>query len=136
MVEFSPRFDDVYIDDFSINLSSCEIGCVFGSHVISHIPYADDLIMFCPSAKGLQSLTTNFQTYGDDYDIHFNLDKKGMLIQPKIQKYIVPVTFFGMEIIVDSCFLMCDYLYLYICYCFYLCIFVILYLIMYYGPRA
>ena len=79
----SPRFYNVYIDDLSLHLSSCNIGCVFGSHVINHISYADDLIIFCPSAKGLQSLITICQTYGNDHDINFNLDKTvGMLIQP------------------------------------------------------
>ena len=83
----SPRFYDVYIDDLSQHLPSCNIGCVFGSHVINHISYADDLIIVCPSAKGLQSLITISQTYGDDHDIHFNLEKTvGMLIQPKNSK--------------------------------------------------
>ena len=83
----SPRFYNVYIDDLSLHLSSCNIGCVFGSHVINHISYADDLIILCPSAKGLQSLITICQTYGNDHDINFNLDKTvGMLIQPKNSK--------------------------------------------------
>ena len=48
-------------------LDSCKTSCVFGSHVINYVSYADDLIIFCTSAKHM--------TYDDDHDINLALTK-------------------------------------------------------------
>ena len=49
----------IYIDDLRSILSSCNSGCKFGNQTINHISYADDLLIFCPSSKGLQGLLTS-----------------------------------------------------------------------------
>ena len=42
---------NIYIDDLSSILSSCNSGCKFGNQTINHISYADDLLIFCLQAK-------------------------------------------------------------------------------------
>ena len=49
----------VYIYDLSIKLPTCNIGCVFGSHVINHILYVDDLIVFVHLINGCNPLYNN-----------------------------------------------------------------------------
>ena len=52
----SPLFFNVYIDELSILRSEQHIGCCVGDAIVNHLSYADDMIIFSPSAKGLQKL--------------------------------------------------------------------------------
>ena len=85
----SPRLYNVYIDDLSVLLSSSNVGSVFGSHVLNHISYADDLILFCPSSKGLQLLVNVCSSYGLEHDINFNQKKTVcMVVKPRYCKIV------------------------------------------------
>ena len=42
--------------------------------------YADDLVLFCPSAKGLQKLINICDKYGLEYDIIYNSTKSAIMI--------------------------------------------------------
>ena len=80
----SPRFFNTYIDDLSNQLSEIKIGCLFNDRIVNHIAYADDLIVFCPSSKGLQSLVKQCELYGVENDINYNQNKTvGMIIKPR-----------------------------------------------------
>ena len=58
-------------------------GCKFGNQTINHISYADDLLIFCPSSKGLQGLLNQCEIYGTEHDIKYNKDKTVcMIIKP------------------------------------------------------
>jgi hypothetical protein len=71
----SPRLFNVYIDDLSVKLSSSHAGCTIGGHVINHFAYADDLVLLCPSVKGLQQLIGICANYGKIHDISYNPTK-------------------------------------------------------------
>ena len=71
----SPRLFNVYIDNLSINLRNTKIGCTVASTMINHLIYADDLLLLCPSAKGLQKLIKICSDFAIAYDIIFNADK-------------------------------------------------------------
>ena len=52
--------------------------------MINHMLYADDIVLFAPSAKGLQNLLGISHTYGCNHDIEFNPSKSsGMYIDSK-----------------------------------------------------
>ena len=59
---------NIYVD---AELSSSKVGCIFGDHVINHISYADDLVVFCPSSKGLQKRMYICESYGATHDIAY-----------------------------------------------------------------
>ena len=40
--------------------------------VVNHMLFADDIVLFAPSAKGLQKLLDLSHTYGCNHDIEFN----------------------------------------------------------------
>ena len=86
----SPRLFNEYIDELSCKLSACKIGCVFNGRTINHISYADDLIVFSPSSKGLQSLVRLCEVYGTENDINYNqLKTVGMVIKPRNFKLVI-----------------------------------------------
>ena len=71
----SPLLFNVYMDNLSLQLHRQSIGCSVGSTVVNHMLYADDVVLFAPSAKGLQKLLDFSHTYGCNHDIEFNHSK-------------------------------------------------------------
>ena len=71
----SPLRFNVYMDNLSLQLHRQSIGCSVGSTVVNHMLYADDVVLFAPSAKGLQKLLDFSHTYGCNHDIEFNPSK-------------------------------------------------------------
>ena len=55
-----------------MSLSKLPVGCCYGNTVVNHIMYADDVVLFAPSAKGLRRTIDVSYTYGCDNDIIFN----------------------------------------------------------------
>ena len=49
----SPYLFNIYIDDLSVNLNACRVGCCVGNEIINHLMYADDLVIKAPSVAGL-----------------------------------------------------------------------------------
>ena len=43
--------------------------------MVNHMLYADDIVLFAPSAKGLKKLVGISHTYGCNHDIEFNHSK-------------------------------------------------------------
>ena len=52
----SPYLFSLYMDDFSSDLIQCNTRCMVGDKKINHLMYADDLVLFSPSASGLRDL--------------------------------------------------------------------------------
>ena len=52
----SPYLFNIYIDDLSVNLNACRVGCCVGIEIINHLMYADDLVVMAPSVAGLSKL--------------------------------------------------------------------------------
>ena len=51
------------------------MGCLFNGHIINHLMYADDIVLLCPSVKGLQQLVDKCCNFGETNDIIFNESK-------------------------------------------------------------
>ena len=51
------------------------IGCSLGTTVANHLIYADDLLLFAPSGKGLQTLLDCCYIYGCEYYVQFKAPK-------------------------------------------------------------
>ena len=60
----SPLLFNIYMDDLSLQLHRQSIGCSVGGTVVNHMLCADDIVLFAPSAKGLQKLLDISHTYG------------------------------------------------------------------------
>ena len=71
----SPLLFNVYMDNLRLQLHRQSMGCSVGGTVVNHMLYADDVVLFAPSAKGLQKLLDFSHTYGCNHDIEFNPSK-------------------------------------------------------------
>ena len=76
----SPYLFNIYIDDLSSALNTCMTGCLTGNNVINHLMYADDLVLLCPSAAGLQRLLKICELYSDEHAVLYNPKKSAMVI--------------------------------------------------------
>ena len=66
-------------------------GCKIANRIINHLFYADDLVLLCPSFRGLQELLEICEKYASEHDIKFNVKKSVVLIRSKLLKNaIVP----------------------------------------------
>ena len=68
----SPLLFNVYLDYLSTKLNLVKAGCVVGNFIFNHICYADDMVLFAPSYKGLQMLVNICQSVGLALNIIFN----------------------------------------------------------------
>ena len=83
----SPLLFNIYFDVISDRVKQCGTGCYFNGLLINHLMYADDIVLFSPSAKGLQSLVNCCVDVGDELDIKFNeLKTEYMIIYSKQDK--------------------------------------------------
>ena len=55
-----------YINELSESLSKLPVGCCCGNTVVNHLMYADNIVLFAPSAKGLQKTINVCYAYGCD----------------------------------------------------------------------
>ena len=53
-------------------LNKVPAGCCSACLIINHLMYADDLVVFAPSATGLQKLLDVCTDYGQNHDIIYN----------------------------------------------------------------
>ena len=95
----SPLLFNVYVDRLSTKLNQLETGCLFNGCVINHLMYADDIVLFAPSVKGLQSLINVCYRFGIENDIVFNDSKtvfmKMLCNDDKRQKISFPPVLLG-----------------------------------------
>ena len=59
------------MDNLSVQLHKQPIGCSLGTAVVNNLIYADYLILFAPSAIGLQTLIDIWYTYGCEHDVQY-----------------------------------------------------------------
>ena len=78
------------MNDMSITLGELPIGCCSGNTVINHLIYADDIVLFAPSEKGVQSLLDVCSSYAMRHDIIFNCDKSKLMFIDTRKSGIVP----------------------------------------------
>ena len=65
----SPYLFNIYIDDLSVNLNACRVGCCVGKELINHLMYADDLVIMAPSVAGLSKLLRICELFGASHDV-------------------------------------------------------------------
>ena len=75
----SPLLVNVYVDNLSLQLHRYPICCSVGGTVVNHMLYADNIVLFAPSAKGLQKLFDLSHTYGCNHDIEFHPSKSSVM---------------------------------------------------------
>ena len=71
----SPYLFNIYIDDLSVNLNGCRVGCCVGNEIVNHLMYADDLVIMAPSVAGLSKLLKMCESFGASHDMIFNQKK-------------------------------------------------------------
>ena len=64
----------------SVLLIKLPIGCCSGDTIVSHLMYADDILLLAPSANGLQRLLDISYNYGCDNDILFIREQSHLLL--------------------------------------------------------
>ena len=64
----SPYLFNIYIDDLSMNLNACRVGCCVSNEIINHLMYADDLVVMAPSVAGLSKLLRICELFGASHD--------------------------------------------------------------------
>ena len=77
----SPYLFNIYMDDLSFKLRKIYAGCKIANMIINHLFYADDLVLLCPSHRGMQELLETCEKYGSENDIIFNTKKSVVLIR-------------------------------------------------------
>ena len=77
----SPYLFNIYIDDLSLKLKKHYAGCKIANQIINHLFYADDLVLMCPSHRGLQDLLETCEMYAHEHDIKFNTNKSVVMIR-------------------------------------------------------
>ena len=75
----------IYINEFSVSLSKLPVGCCYHNTVVNHLMYADDIVLFASSAKGMQRIIDVSYTYGCDNDIIFNSAKSQLMFFDKLK---------------------------------------------------
>ena len=64
-----------FVDDLSVALNACRVGCCVGNVIINHLMYADDLVILAPYVAGLSKLLSICGIFGESNDIIFNQKK-------------------------------------------------------------
>ena len=77
----SPYLFNIYMDNLSLMLKEIYAGCKIADRIINHLFYADDLVLFCPSYRGMQELLDTCASYADKHDVKFNTNKSVVLIR-------------------------------------------------------
>ena len=70
---------NVYVDDLSVKLNSCHVGCYYSGGCINHLMYADDLVIMSPSVAGLYKLLHICESFGLSHDVLFNNKKSTIM---------------------------------------------------------
>ena len=71
----SPHLFNIYVNDLGIALETLQCGLHFGDGKINHIMYADDIVLFSPTAGSLQNLINVCGKFGLEADLIFNPTK-------------------------------------------------------------
>lgn len=71
----SPLLFCLFIDDVSEIFDAVCMTCKIGSMNVSHLLYADDLVMFSETESGLQSCINRLKAYCDKWKLRINMKK-------------------------------------------------------------
>jgi hypothetical protein len=90
----SPKLFCFYMDGLFTLLRDAKTGCHVGKYFAGAMGYADDLLLLCPSRKGLQEMLSVAENYAADHRISFSTHHlpsksktKGMVFSKKELKW-------------------------------------------------
>jgi hypothetical protein len=84
----SPFLFSVYIDDLLKEISNTSLGCKVAGRIWNCLAYADDIVLFAPSWRGLQALMDKFLLLVKDIDMEINCSKtKCMIFEPMYMRF-------------------------------------------------
>ena len=100
----SPTLFNVFINMFIVQLRSQGIGCVLRGMFVGCILYADDMILLCPSVKGLQAMLNVSVDVANSLALTFNASKSMCMAIGKLAKMSIEPMSLGPDSInwVDS----------------------------------
>ena len=71
---FSPTLFSIYIDSLFEVLKKSGFGCFIKNDYYGALAYADDIVLLCPSIKGLQSMLDISKKFFDDLGLIISFD--------------------------------------------------------------
>jgi len=74
-VLLSPCLFAVYLDGLSIELNHIKDRCCIAEVLLNHLMFPDDICVFDPNVRGLQSILDVCQAYAELHGIIFNCSK-------------------------------------------------------------
>ena len=101
----SPYLFNVYVDDLSVKLNYCRVGCYYSGGCINHIMYADDLVIMSPSVAGLYKLLHICESFGLSHDVLFNNKKSSSIMSLRagnLKDAHLPLYTLNGEVLCDS----------------------------------
>ena len=86
----SPYLFSRYIRGLLQNIVNSDIGCYIGDMCVNILAYADDIVLLCPSWKGMQSLIDKLLLCAESINMSCNVTKTVcMVINPLNRSYSV-----------------------------------------------
>ena len=79
----SPILFISFFYDLFKRLRHSKLGCHIGNMFVGALGYADNLTLLSPTLSGLKSMLQIADTFGDEYDIVFNVKKYQFLVYTK-----------------------------------------------------
>ena len=77
-----------------LSISSINAGCLLKGMLINRFFYADDIVIFSPSANGLQCLLDVCTGYAAEHDILFNPLKSQCMLVASVRVDLFPTIFY------------------------------------------
>ena len=76
----SPYLFNVYMNELRDKLNKEQIECFGGNKIITHLMYADDVVIMASSSAGLNTLIEICESFGSKHCVKFNPLKSAILI--------------------------------------------------------
>jgi hypothetical protein len=85
----SPFLFNIYIDEITAKLKNSTYGCWFGMNFVGVFEYADDIVILCPSLRGLRKMLAICSDHFGGLDLHFNAKKSFAVCfgTPKVKQF-------------------------------------------------
>lgn len=93
----SPTLFNMFVNAFITNLRAMSIGCTIKSVFLGCLLYADDMILLCPSVRGLQTMLDNCNLTASYLELRFNASKSSCLAIGKLAKELPHDMLLGTE---------------------------------------
>jgi hypothetical protein len=90
----SPLFFACYIDEIYDYIQSMSCGMFFGIRYVGVFAYADDLVLLCPSLRGLQKMVDSAVCFATKRGLKFNPDKTQAICfgNPLVKQYPLSIS--------------------------------------------